>query len=130
MDRDKCSSFIKKVSKDRLTKVKERQVRKLNSLVNKTINRNNGISSTGSNHNNGLGPNSQTQGIANNYQAGNLNNNNNKWVINLSKTSLTKAQESLLAKGPNFALAPSHIHSTDYITVVELICSKLKEQVV
>ena len=39
-DRDKCSKFIKKVSKDRFQKVKERQVRKLNSLVNKTINKN------------------------------------------------------------------------------------------
>ena len=68
------------------------------------------------------------QGIANNNQSGNLNNNNSKWVINLSKTSLTEAQESLLAKGPNFTLAPSNIHSTDYITVVESICSKLKEQ--
>ena len=127
-DRHKCSQFIEKVSEDRFTKVKERQVRKLNSLVNKTINRNHGISSTGCNHNSGLGPSSQTQGIANNYQAGNLNNTNNKWVTNLSKTSLTEGQESLLAKDPNFALAPSNIPSTDYITVVESICSKSKEQ--
>ena len=46
----------------------------------------------------------------------------------MSKTSLTKAQESLLAKGPNFVLAPSNIPNFDYITVVESICSKLKEQ--
>ena len=105
-DGHKCSRFIEKVSEDRFTKVKERKVRKRNSLLNKTINRNNGISSTGSNHSNGSGPNSQIQGIANNNKAGNLNNNNSKWVINLSKTSLTKAQESLLSKGPNFALAP------------------------
>ena len=71
-DRDKCSSFIKKVSEDRFTKIKERQVRKLNSLVNKTLNRNNGIRSTGGNHNNGLGPNNQTQGSVKNNQTGNL----------------------------------------------------------
>ena len=71
-------------------------------------------------------------GVTNNNQAGNVNNNNNsnsnKWVINLSKTSLTKVQESLSAKGPNFTLAPSNIPNTDYITAVETICSKLKEQ--
>ena len=66
------------------------------------------------------------QGSANNNQTGNPYSN--KWVINLSKTSLTKEQESLLAKGPNFALAPCNTPSTDYITVVELIYHKLKEQ--
>ena len=46
----------------------------------------------------------------------------------MSKTSITKAQESLLAKGPNFALGPPNIPSTNYITVVESICHKPKEQ--
>ena len=128
-DRDKCSKFIKKVSEDRFTKVKERQVRKLNSLINKTSDsKNNGIRSTGSknNYNNGLGHNSQTQDSVNKNQTGNPNSN--KWVINLSKTSLTKAQESLLAKGPNFTFTSSNIPNTDYITVVESISHKLKEQ--
>ena len=101
-DRDKYSKFIKKVSENRFTKVKERQVRKLNSLINKTSNsKNNGSRSTGSNnnYNNGLGHCSQMQGPVNNNQTGNPNSN--KWVINLSKRSVTKAQESLLAKGPN-----------------------------
>ena len=68
------------------------------------------------------------QGPVNNNQKGNPNCNSSKWVKSLSKTSLTKAQESLLAKGPNFALAPSNIPSTDYITAVEAIYNKLKEQ--
>ena len=43
---------MKKVSEDKFTKVKERQERKLNSLINKTSNsKNNGIRSTGSNNN-------------------------------------------------------------------------------
>ena len=46
----------------------------------------------------------------------------------MSKTTLTKGQESLLAKGPNFSLAHYNIPSTDYITVVESICHKLKDQ--
>ena len=51
------------------------------------------------------------------FNSNNLNNgnsqsqqgNSNKWFINLSKTPLTKGQESLLAKGPNFAIAPNKI---------------------
>ena len=33
-----------------------------------------------------------------------------KWVINLSKTPLTKEQLSLLQKGPNFAITPKYPH--------------------
>ena len=53
---------------------------------------------------------------------------NNKWVINLSKTELTEGQKSVLAKGPNFSTAPKYIPNVDYITAVESICSKLKEE--
>ena len=67
------------------------------------------------------------QGVTSNPNDNN-NNNNNKWVINMSKTSLNKVLESLLAKGPNFAVAPSSIPSTEYTTAVESIYSKLKEQ--
>ena len=136
-DRNKCIKFIEKVSKERFKKVKERQVRKLNSLVNKTISKNSNSMTDRTacnNNNNRSGPINTMQGVINNSQTGNPsnnndnnnNNNNNKWVINLSKTSLTKAQESLLAKGPNFAIAPSSIPSTEYITLVESICRKLK----
>ena len=54
--------------------------------------------------------------------------NSNKWVINLSKTSLTEHQRSVLAKGPNFLIAPRHIPSVDYITAGESMCPKLKEE--
>ena len=62
----------------------------------------------------------------NNQPEGGLDNS--KWVINLSKTKLTKAQESLLAKGPNFAISPVNIPNMDYITAVESVCPKLKEE--
>ena len=52
---------------------------------------------------------------------------NNKWVINLSKTELTEGQKSVLAKGPNFSITPKYIPNVDYITAVESMCSKLKE---
>ena len=32
----------------------------------------------------------------------------NKWVINLSTTPLTSAQEALLARGPNFTIVPKY----------------------
>ena len=52
----------------------------------------------------------------------------NKWVINLSKTSLTEAQKAVLAKGPNYSITPNQIPNVDYITVVESMCPKLKEE--
>ena len=55
-------------------------------------------------------------------------NSNSKWVINLSKVELTWAQRSLLEKGPNFAISPSNIPNLDYITAIETVCSKLKEE--
>ena len=51
----------------------------------------------------------------------------NKWVINLSKVELTQVQRSLLEKGPNFAISPNNIPNLDYITAIETVCSKLKE---
>ena len=38
----------------------------------------------------------------------NLDDPSHKWVINLSNTPMTLAQRSLLAKGPNYAIAPRH----------------------
>ena len=55
-------------------------------------------------------------------------NNNNKWVITLSKTSLTEGQKSVLVKGPNFSIAPKYIPNVDYITAVDSMCPKLKEE--
>ena len=33
-----------------------------------------------------------------------------------------------MAKGPNFAIAPNKIPNVDYITAVESMCQKLKEE--
>ena len=54
---------------------------------------------------------------------------NSKWVINLPKTSLNKGQLLVLAKGPNFAIVSRHIPNTDYITAIESMCHKLKEDI-
>ncbi|XP_072051475.1 uncharacterized protein [Amphiura filiformis] len=45
-----------------------------------------------------------------------------KWVVNLSKHNLTKSQESVLAKGLNFAPSPTKLPYEDYIVATELAC--------
>ena len=44
------------------------------------------------------------------------------------QNKITEAQESLLAKGPNFAITPVNIPNVDYITAIESVCPKLKEE--
>ena len=124
-DIDQCSKFIKKVREDQLCKIKDRQVNKFNILVSKSSNKS-------SSHNNQM----QASIVGNNNNRNNRNSNNSelqvetdsKWVINLSKTSLTKGQITVLAKGPNFAIAPRHVPNIDYTTAIESVCPKLKEE--
>ena len=53
---------------------------------------------------------------------------NPNWVINLSSKALTKAQRSVLAKGPNFAVSPKNSLNLEYITAIEAACTKLSQQ--
>ena len=64
-----------------------------------------------------------TQPLTNNNQL-QAQSNPNKWVVNLSSIPLSKAQESLLSKGPNYAIAPKSPH-LEYITSTESDCKKL-----
>ena len=57
-----------------------------------------------------------------------LEDPNPKWVINLSSKPLTPAQRSVLAKGPNFVVAPKQPPNLEYITVIEAACTKLSQQ--
>ena len=59
---------------------------------------------------------------------GSTRNNSNKWVINLSKTPLNPAQETLLDKAPNFAITFKVPPNVDYISAIESISFKLTEQ--
>ena len=56
------------------------------------------------------------------------NNQTNKWIVNLSSVPLTPAQESLLAKGPNFALAPPNPPNVEFISAMESVCQQLSDQ--
>ena len=51
--------------------------------------------------------------------------NTNKWVINLSNTTLTEDQESLLKYGPNFAITPQRPPFEEYIKAIETACQSL-----
>ena len=135
VDLDRCSDFIEKVRLERFKQVKNRQVRKLHILSSKhnsdQANNNRVINNRitlGLNANR-TDSNEQRVRHGNEQQISDSNkgNTNSKWVINLSKVELTKAQRSLLEKGPNFAISPNNIPNVDYITAIETVCSKLKE---
>ena len=57
-----------------------------------------------------------------------LKDPSHKWVIKLSSKPLTQAQRSLLAKGPNYSIAPRHPSNLEYITGIESVCTKLSQQ--
>ena len=97
--KDRCIEFINKVGEATFIKIKNRQVNKFNKLVAKSGNDRNSNSRERSTQSN-----NQPQASRNNNQLQSPNTNN-KWVINLSNTPLTPAQESLLTKGSNFAVA-------------------------
>ena len=118
---------------ERFKQVKNRQVRKLHILSSKH-NEEQANNNRDRDNRNSLGVNAndtdsnrQVVRHGNNKQTGN-SNLDNKWVINLCKVELTQAQKSLLSKGPNYAVLPNNIPSLDYITAIETVCSKLKEE--
>ena len=108
--------------------VRDRQVGKFNRLINKN---NKTDRNTNSTQSSSSGNGHQVQNLD---RANNSNNqsqrdsNTNKWVINLSQTPLTPAQESLLSKSPNFAIAPNNPLHLDLITAIELVCYKLSDR--
>ena len=50
-----------------------------------------------------------------------------KWVINLSSKPLSDGEQSLLQKGPKFAVSYSKVPLTEYIAVTRRICDELGE---
>ena len=56
------------------------------------------------------------------------NNNNNIWVGNILGTPLTKAQEKILLRGPNFAIVPKSPPVVEYIASIENACSQLTQE--
>ena len=50
-----------------------------------------------------------------------------KWVINLSSKSLSNGEQSILQKGPKFAVSSSKVPITEYTAVTKRICDELGE---
>ena len=48
-----------------------------------------------------------------------------KWVINLSSKPLSDGEQSILQKGPKFAVSFSKVPITEYIAVTKRICDEL-----
>ena len=125
-DLDRCYKVIDKVDKvreERFHKFKERQVRKFNILVSKNNDRNFNF-----NNNNPTQEENGEKVDNNNINSQSQDSNSNKWVIKLSKSNLMEGQRSVLAKGPNFSIAHRNIPSLDFITTMESISPKLKEE--
>ena len=55
------------------------------------------------------------------------NNTNKNWVRNLCKTLITKAQEQVLAHGPNFTVVTKEPPIGEYVAQVEKLCQQLKQ---
>ena len=56
-----------------------------------------------------------------------VTSNTNKWVHNLSKTPLSKDQEKVLARGPNYAVVTKEPPVSKYIAQIERMCQKLNQ---
>ena len=126
---------LDKVREVRFINVRNRQVSKFNRLLHKNGNLDGRQQSPQlANNNHTSNSNSQIQGngcINNNQAQGSSSSNvsqGNKWVVNLSKLPLTPAQESLLSKEPNFALASDNPPNVEIISAIELTCERISEQ--
>ena len=117
---------MNKVRESRFIMVRDRQVNQFNRLPNKINNwdRSNNSTQSASNDNQAQATYSTNNGN-NQSESG---NSTNKWVVNLSKTSLTPAHEFLLSKGPNFAIAPNNPPNVDFITAIESVCHTFLDQ--
>ena len=96
-----CINFINKVRECRHRKVQDRQIKKFNVLVQKTS----GCSKQD------VRKNREKDGTIENQ----VSEKTRKWVINLSKTPLTREQEGLLAHGPKFVITPRESPVKEYI---------------
>lgn len=56
----------------------------------------------------------------------NQNKTNKKWVCNLSQRHLTDTEQSVLARGLNFAITPQTIPYEEFILATELACHKIQ----
>ena len=108
-----CINFINKVRECRHKKVQDRQIKKFNALEQKTS----GCSKQD------VRKNREKDGTTENL----VSEKTKKWVINLSKTPLTREQERLLAHGSKFVITPKETPVKEYIAATEQACTKIDQ---
>ena len=108
-----CINFISKIRECRHRKVKDRQIKKFHVLEQKTS----GCSKQD------VWKNREEVGTTENQDS----DKTKKWVINLSKTPLTREQERPLAHGPKFVIMPKETPVTEYIAATEQACTKIDQ---
>ena len=137
-NKEECIQFIKEKKESRHLKTLERQKSKFDRLCQKSGKKISGCSNMqdGDHDHTCIDSSSEekrgamqtdllttTGENANN----NINNNNNIWVRNISSTSLTKAQEKILSRGPNFMIVPKSPPVGEYIASIENACLQLRQ---
>ena len=139
---EECHRYIERRREQRHQKTKERHLSKFYRLcqgqrdghsnpwhgnhgIHTCINADNISTDTSITHYNDptMTPNQESQNASNS----NINNNNNCWVRNFSKTPLTEAENSLLSHGPNFVIVPREPPTCEYIVAMEKACLQLTQ---
>ena len=133
---EECTRFIKEKRESRHFKTLERQKSKCDRLCQKSRKREGGHSNIQDGNHGQTCRNiisdrgtiqtdlAETTGVC---TSNNHDNNNNIWVRNISSTPLTKAQEKILLRGPNFAMVSKSPPVGEYIASIENACSQLKQ---
>ena len=116
-----CEDFIEARREARHYKTMERQKKMLERLCQKNSTKRGGLSNQHGDH---TCINTENLDVS---PADSSSNTTNKWVINISSKPLTKAQEKLLAHGPNYVVVQRSPLIAEYIAVVEHACSKLQQ---
>ena len=136
---EECYSFIEGRRETRHRKTQKRHLEKFNRLCHRnTGGRSNHSHSgtlsgigTGGRSNQNTEMESLTQQPNNNTldptSDNNNNNSNNKWVKNLSRRPLTKAQENILSHGPNYAIVTREPPIGEYVAQIERVCQSLTQ---
>ena len=123
-DLKNCEDFIEARREARHYKTMERQKNKLERLCQRNSRNSTERGGHSNQHGDHTCTNTENIDIS---PADSSYNTIKKWVINISSNPLTKAQEKLLAHGPNYAVVPKSPPIAEYIAAVKQVCSRLKQ---
>ena len=142
-DMEECYSFIEGRRETRHWKTQKRHLEKFNRLCHRNTGGRSNHSHSGTLSSIGTGgrsnqntemasltqqPNNNTLDPTSDNNNNNSNNNsNNKWVKNLSRRPLTKAQENILSHGPNYAIVTREPPIGEYVAQIERVCQSLTQ---